>query len=117
VNLYVLPFAVEFVLVFLAVLFVGLEVVVRRDPAADPRVRKFVDWVLVSIGLFCFAYFLIKALGNLDGFLTRKNAENFLVGPALTIALIPFLYGVAWLSQREQRALRERFRSASKAAS
>jgi hypothetical protein len=108
VNLYVLPFAVEFVLVFLALLFVGLEVVVRRDPAADPRVRKFVDWVLAYIGLFYLGYFLIKALGNLDSFLTRENAEDFLVGPALTVALIPFLYAVAWVSQREQRTLRER---------
>jgi hypothetical protein len=34
--------------------------------------------------------------------LTRQHAEEFLVGPVLTITLLPFLYGAAWLSRREQ---------------
>jgi hypothetical protein len=66
--------------------------------------------VIAAVGLLYLAYVFIKALGNLDGFLTRENAEDFLVGPALTIALIPFLYVVAWLSLREQRTLREPLR-------
>ena len=76
-------------LVFLAVLFVGLEVVVRRDQSADPGVRKLVDGALVSIGVFYLAYFVISVLRDLDGFLTRDNVEAFLAGPVLTVALIP----------------------------
>ena len=47
-------------------------------------------------------YFVVQALGDLGTFFTRDNAEDFLVGPVLTITLLPFLYGVAWLSRREQ---------------
>jgi hypothetical protein len=54
----------------------------------------------------------VSAISNFDGFLTRKNAEDFLVAPALTLALVPFLFGVAWVSRREQENLRQRFRSA-----
>jgi len=117
VNLYVLPFAFEFVLVFLAVLFVGLEVVVRRDQSADPGVRKLVDGALVSIGVFYLAYFVISVLRDLDGFLTRDNVEAFLAGPVLTVALIPFLYGWAWISHWEQRRMRRRFAAISPASS
>jgi hypothetical protein len=48
-----------------------------------------------------------------DGFLTRENAEGFLVAQALTLAFVPFLYGVAWVSRREQANLRRRFRPIS----
>jgi hypothetical protein len=111
VNLYVLPFAYEFVLVFVVLLFTMMEVVVRRDPSTDPRLRRFVDRVLISIGVFYFAYFVISALRDLDGFLTRDNAEAFLIGPVLTIALIPFMYVMAWISHWEQRRTRERLRA------
>lgn len=116
VNLYVLPFGYEFVLVFLATLFVGTQVVVHHDKSADHRVRKVIDGVLAAIGVFYFGYFAISALSDLEGFLTRENAESFLVGPALTVALIPFLYGVAWLSRWEQKRVRERFKAASELA-
>jgi hypothetical protein len=106
VNVYALPFVYE--LALLPVLLVLL--VVQSDASGDPRVRRLSERVIAAVGLLYLAYVFIKALGNLDGFLTRENAEDFLVGPALTIALIPFLYVVAWLSLREQRTLRERLR-------
>jgi hypothetical protein len=43
-----------------------------------------------------------------DGFLTRKNLEDFLVPPLLTVTLVPFLLGAAWISRREQESLRAR---------
>jgi hypothetical protein len=112
VNLYVLPFGYELVLVFVVLVCTVAEVMVRRDPSTDPRFRKFVDRVLISIGVFYFAYFVISALRDLDGFLTRANAEAFLVGPVLTIALIPFLYLWACISRWDQRRMRERFGAA-----
>jgi hypothetical protein len=89
------------VLVFVVVLFVGMQVVVQHDASADPRGRKFVHGVLGAAGLLYLAYFFMRALGDLHGFLTRENAEGFLVGPALKIALVPFLLAVAWLPRRE----------------
>ena len=112
VNLYLLPFGYELVLVFVVLVFTVAEVWVRRAPSTDPRVRKFVDRVLITIGVFYFSYFVISALRDLDGFLTRENAEAFLVGPVLTIALIPFLYAWAWISRWDQRRMRARFAAA-----
>jgi hypothetical protein len=113
VNLYVLPFGYELALVFLATVFVGMQVVVQHDKSADPQVRKVIEGVLAAIGVFYVGYFAISALGDLEGFLTRENAESFLIGPALAVALFPFLYAVAWLSRWEQKRLKERFRAAS----
>jgi hypothetical protein len=76
-------------------------------------VRGLIDGVLVAAGVLYLGYFFVRALGDLDSFLTRHRAEDFLVGPALTIALIPFLYALAWMSRREQDNLRKRLRSAS----
>jgi hypothetical protein len=65
----------------------------------------------VAIGLGLLAYVAFSALSDLGGFLTRDNAEKFLVAPALTVAFIPFLYCVGWLSRREQANLWKRIRA------
>lgn len=108
VNVYALPLACELVLAPVAVLFVVLH-----DASADPRTRALIDGVILAIGTLYLVHFLVRAVGDLDGFLTRERAEDFLVGPVLTLALIPFLYALAWVSRREQDNLRKRFRSAS----
>jgi hypothetical protein len=113
VNVYALPLGYELVLVFVAVLFVCMQVVVQHDASADPRARTLIDGVIVAVAILYLVHFLVRAIGDLDGFLTRERAEDFIVGPALTLALIPFLYALAWASRREQENLRTRFRSAS----
>lgn len=75
----------------------------------SPASRYLIDGVVTAVGLLYGGYFVIRVVADLDGFLSRTNAEDFLVGPALTIALIPLLLGAAWLSRREQRNLRTRF--------
>jgi hypothetical protein len=110
-NLYAFPLAIELVAVFVVVLFSGMQVAAQYDSSVIPAARRFIDGILTVVG-FCFlVYFVVRALTDLDGFLTRENAEDFLVGPVLTVALIPFLYGVAWISRREQQTLRKRFRA------
>lgn len=113
VNLYVFPFAFELVGAFVVLAFSGMQVVVQHDPSADPRVRKVIDGVLIAVGLCYLIYSAVKGLSGSDGLLTRENAEDFLVGPALTVVLVPFLYGLVWLSPHERENLRKRWRSAS----
>jgi hypothetical protein len=110
VNLYVFPLLVELVVVCVVLAFVGMQVVAAHDPKIEPIVRKVIDGVLIAIGLFFLGYFAVRAISDLDGFLTRENAERFLVVPALTVAFTPFLYLVAWYSQRELANIRKRFR-------
>jgi hypothetical protein len=112
VNLYVFPLAVELLLVPFVLLFVMLEVVAASDPTYA-QVHGLVNGVLVAIGLGLLAYVAFSALSDLGGFLTRDNGERFLVAPALTVAFIPFLYCVGWLSRREQANLWKRIRADS----
>jgi hypothetical protein len=114
VNLYVFPLAAELLLVPFVLLFVMLEVVAASE-SAYAQARSFINGVLVAIGFGLLAYVAFSALSDLGGFLTRDNAEKFLVAPALTVAFIPFLYCVGWLSRREQANLRKRLRAASDA--
>jgi hypothetical protein len=111
VNVYSLPFALELVGVLVVLLFVGMQVVSQHDSSTPPPVRRLIGGVLVAVGVFYLGYFVIRVLGDLDGFLTRENAEDFLAGPALTLALIPFLYAAASVSRREQQNLRKRLRA------
>jgi len=110
-NVYALPLAFELVGVIVVLLFVGMQVVAQHNSSTPPPVRKLIDGVLVAVGVFYLGYFVIRVLGDLDGFLTRENAEDFLVGPALTLTLIPFLYVAAFVSRREQRNLRKRLKA------
>jgi hypothetical protein len=94
-------------------------------PAAAQMERSLVEWmgglvgypatagVLKAIGLGLIAYMVVSAATDLSGFLARKNGEDFLTAPALTLALVPFLFLVAWASRREQANLRKRWQAAS----
>lgn len=110
VNLYALPFLVEAVVLFIVILFVGMRTVIESGLApAEPAARKLIEVVIGAVGTFYFLYFLVRVFTDLGGFWTRENAEDFLVGPVLTLALIPFLYAVAWYSRRELANLRKQF--------
>jgi hypothetical protein len=114
VNLYVLPFGVELVVVFLAFALTGLSIYAKYPSSGiSPKERQAIDAVLGYFGIFFLVYVTIRALTDVDGFLTRENAEDLLVVPALTLALIPFLYAWSVYSAHEQAALRRRLRSAS----
>jgi hypothetical protein len=108
VGIYALPLAVEIVCVGLLFLFTGMQVVAQHDATTSATTRKFIDRVLIAVGLLYLSYFAIRLVTDVDGFLTRKNLEDFLVPPLLTVTLVPFLLGAAWISRREQESLRAR---------
>jgi hypothetical protein len=70
--------------------------------------RALIDAVLAEVGLYV-GYFVIRVLNEFDGLLSGEHAEEVLVGPAPTLALIPLLLGAVWVSRREQRNVRKRF--------
>lgn len=110
-NVYALPLAFEIVGVFLVIAFSGMQPLVERDPSVEPSARKFIAGVPIAVGFVYLVYFLVRVLGDFDSFATRENAEDFLVGPLLTLALIPFLIAAARFSGWEQERIRRRFRS------
>jgi hypothetical protein len=109
VGVYSLPLVLEIALVGAAIVFTGVQVVAQHDPKTPPITRKFIEGVLVAVGLVWFGYFVVRVATDVSGFLTRENAEDFFVPPVLTLALVPFLLGAPWLSRREQENLRRRF--------
>jgi hypothetical protein len=110
VNLYTFPLVIEFVGVGLVITASMMQGYLDHFPAPDPRVRKLVDGVLTAVGFVYLGYFALRGVGDLlDASIGRDRVEEFLVGPVLTIALIPFLYAVAWRSRREHARFRKRF--------
>ncbi len=106
-NLYALPLAVELIGTPVIILF---SIMQTNIVPLDDVTRRFVDRVLTIVGLVYLAHVVVR-LATDDSLFTRVRAEEFLVGPVLTIALIPFLYAVAWRSRRELEQLRAQFNS------
>jgi hypothetical protein len=115
VNLYLFALVVELLLVPLLLLFIGTQVVAEHEPNMA-QVRKIINGVLATIGVGLMLYVAGRALGDWGGFWTRENAEDFVVAPVLTLALVPFLCLVAWESRRELDNLRKRWLAASDCA-
>ena len=105
VNLYVFPLAVELVVIPLAILLVGMQVVAERDPKLAPA-RNLVTFVLASLGVVTLAFVFTSGVRDLDGLLTWVHFEQFVVPLALTVAFVPFVYLVALWSTYEQVFLR-----------
>jgi len=109
VNLYVFPLVAEIVLVLVVLVFTGMRVLAQDDPKMDAPTKKVIDRVLMGVGVFLLISFAVGAVSDLEGFLSRETAERLLVAPALTIALMPCLYFIAWYSRREIENLRAKF--------
>ena len=64
--------------------------------------------------LFCIvlgltANLVARVAGDPAGFFNRESAEDFLVAPTMSVAVVPFLCAVAWYSRWELENLRRRF--------
>jgi hypothetical protein len=105
VNLYVFPFGVEMVLVPLVVLLVLVEAVAGLDPAHAPA-QRFSSGVITMIGFGLLAHVLVRVFSDLSGFMTRENAEDFLLAPALTLASFPILFVVVRWVRLDTAAVR-----------
>ena len=95
VNVYALPLALELGLTLMLLLFVAMQVVAHHDTSTTPAARTVIDAVLTVVGLVYLAHFVLSVVANPDGFFTRVTAEDFLIGPALTSALVPYLLAAA----------------------
>jgi hypothetical protein len=110
VNLYVFPVGLEMVLVPFVVLLVLVEAVAALDPAHAPA-QRFSRGVITTIGVGLLAYVLVSVLSDLSGFLTRENAEDFLLAPALTLVSFPILFVVVRWVRWDTAAVRRRWQA------
>lgn len=111
VNLYVMPLAAELVLVPLVAMFVMMQIVAESDPKLA-SVRTFLDRALMLIGVCLLAWVTVSALTDPRGLLTREHAEALMLVPVLTLAFLPFLYGMMrwsrWDTDRVMRRWRQK---------
>lgn len=111
VGFYVFPLAAELLIVPFILLFVGMQVVAENTPTLASA-KRVIDAVLITFGYGLMLWVAVEAATNLHALLTRENAEDFLLVPAFTLALVPYLQLVAWHSRRELENLRERWKTA-----
>jgi hypothetical protein len=110
VNLYVFPFGVEMVLVPFVVLVVLVEAIAALDQTHAPA-QRFSSGVITTIGFGLLAYVLVSVFGDLRGFFTRENAEDFLLAPALTLVSLPILFVVVRWVRWDTAAVRRRWQA------
>lgn len=107
-NFYVFPLLVELVWIPLVALITWMQVVAARDPAFA-SVRKPINVMLSAFSLAVIAFVAVKVGTGPGNPATRRNAEDLLVPPAFSLAIIPLLCLVSWWSQRELELLRRRW--------
>jgi hypothetical protein len=101
INLYVFNLAVELILLpFLATLAM-LSVVAATKDEYKPA-RRLINGTVGVIGFGFLLYAVIRILTDPRGFATIKNLQDFLMPVILTLAFLPFLYGVAVYCAYEQ---------------
>jgi hypothetical protein len=108
VNLYVFPLAAELVFIPLVGFFIVMDAYAKAGPDVDPSVGEFIDGGLVAIGWLVLVTAGLRVGLHVGQLATRENLERLLVVPALTVALIPFLYVVAWYSRQQVDRLGKR---------
>ena len=104
VNLYTFPLLVELILVpavFAATIMQGVASSSPGSPA-----QKLFDGILTIIGLALVTYVIVRAIVDPPSIFTRENAEMLLVAPVLTIAFVPLLAALGWISRYERNKLR-----------
>lgn len=101
INLYVFNIVVEVLMQPLLVLLVGVTTVARGEK--DKPARRMAEWSLAVLGFVLFGYVAFRLATDwwrdVEGTLL---AQQFALPVWLTLAVLPFIYGVALYSAYEQ---------------
>jgi hypothetical protein len=94
INLYVFSLPVE---IFLLPTITGLALfqLVSQKDEKNELFTKFLNSVLSILGLIIISYVSYKLMSDFKGFFSISNLKSFLLPVFLTLAYIPFIYGVA----------------------
>jgi hypothetical protein len=93
-NLYVFNLVVELLLV--PVLFFIAALLAVSDTKEEYKpVKKALQILLASYGIFVIIFSLVQVVGNFKDFATLYNLKDFLLSPLLTVSFLPFVYFLA----------------------
>jgi hypothetical protein len=97
INLYVFSLPIELLLSLLLILF-GLITVVGERDKKNTSVVNFSKRILNVISFVVSVYVIAQIVGDFSHFTTLDNLRSFLFPVVMTLALLPFLYGLAvWM--------------------
>lgn len=93
-NLYSFNFFIEFTLVPILVIVVGMNTLANMKEE-HKIIRKPLSMILSAYGFFILFYSVRAALIDIESFLTLHNLMSFLIPLGLTLAFLPFVYMLA----------------------
>jgi hypothetical protein len=108
VALHTFPLPIELILVPLAFLLVGMQVIAEGNPEFAPT-RKLIAWCLGFIGSASLVFSLVYVAEHFDELATAKEIKEFLLPLVLTACFVPFLIGVRYISAWQSMLAMVRF--------
>jgi hypothetical protein len=96
-TLHTFPLLIELVLVPIALLLVGSQVIAESNPEFAP-VRTLIAWCLGFIAVASIAFSLVYLVGHFDDVATADKIKEFLLPLVLSACFVPLLVGVRYLS-------------------
>jgi hypothetical protein len=102
INLYAFPLAAELVLVPIVVFLTVILAAGDAIPQAA-ELKRPAEVLLGAIGVAVIGFTLVAVLSDPKGLISTETAERWAVAPVMTLAFIPFLYGVSWYAAASQK--------------
>ncbi len=90
-NLYSFNFLIEFMLVPVLVVIVGMSVLANMKDE-HRIIRKPLNAILATYGFFVLFHSIRVAVGDIDNFLSLQNILSFVIVPILSVAFVPLVY-------------------------
>ena len=108
VNFYTFSLTTELIM-FPIIVFVGLIQAFSQTDKKYQAVTNLFTKIIILIGTIYFLYALYKTIADYKTLFTTKNLFSLLLPIILTIAIVPFLYGLALFMKYETLLIRIRF--------
>lgn len=91
INLYVFNLLIELLFVPLMVLLSAMHAFADTQGSYEAA-KKFLDKLLILVGIVLVAYFIYNIISNFESFIDRKNMVNFSLPIIFSILFFPFVY-------------------------
>jgi len=110
ISLYAFPLAAELALVPTVAILTLIIAAEGAIPGAA-EVKGPAEFLLGAIGVLVMGFTLLAVLSEPAGLISAETLERWAVAPVLTLAFIPFLYGVSWYASASQKQVMARLHS------
>lgn len=113
INEYTYPLSIELLLLPSLVLLIAADTIARSDSALN-SVATLTSWLLAALGFMLVAHGVQAAVSHLDTFAVGFAIRTMLIGPILSLAMLPLAFALSLCTAYETLLLRLRFTLAKK---